>query len=91
MARRKTTPRDADLDERPFGDSHFGPARRELRSAAHPLLSQGPRPRKPTGEAPAAAVYAWHEGCFDDVSPRGSHVPRHGGRKSTPLKAADSR
>lgn len=80
MARRNdTAPRDADLDERPFGDSHFGAVRREQRGLERARLSvratpsgEGPSPDRPN----ASTVYAWHEGCFEDVSPGAPRMPR---------------
>jgi hypothetical protein len=63
--------RDADLDERPFGDSHFGESQRDRRglekrhASRHALPSGARRP----GEVKTSCPYAWHEGCFEDLEP----------------------
>ena len=70
------TPRDTDLDERPFGDSHFGEARRERRDLERPRSSHhgSPATGRSKGKDPksiqAPALYAWHEGCFEDLAPK---------------------
>ncbi|MEW5825334.1 MAG: hypothetical protein AB1778_00725 [Candidatus Bipolaricaulota bacterium] len=61
--------RDADLDERPFGDSHFGASverqrARAPRQTAH-AMDEGP--------VELQDVHALHDGFFDDVPFRGSH------------------
>jgi hypothetical protein len=82
MARKdEARPRDADLDQRPFGDSHFGEARRERRNLERPRLS--PRAvhaaRKSESGNPggldAPSPYSWHEGCFEDLD---RSLPRRG-------------
>jgi hypothetical protein len=80
MARRRaTTPRDADLDERPFGDSHFGTVHRNCRDLGRSRASSrtiAPGKRSPSNDASAPSVYTWHEGCFEDVSPKAPRRPR---------------
>lgn len=73
MARRiEAAQRDADFDERPFGDSHFGAVPRRPRSAERPRASSraGSPSRGPHSDGPSAvSIYAWHEGCFDEAPP----------------------
>lgn len=87
--------RDADLDQRPFGDSHFGEARRERRDLERPRLS--PRAvhaaRRSENGSPksldAPSVYSWHEGCFEDLD---RSVPRSGPPlvRRRPTRAGDA-
>lgn len=72
MARRvEAGQRDVDFDERPFGDSHFGAVPRRPRGAERSRASRAGSPKRSThGDNPSpASIYAWHEGCFDEVSP----------------------
>ena len=78
MTRGNAKARDADLDERPFGDSHFGESQRdrrglERRRAGRRTPSSGAR-RVVAVDAPCP--YAWHEGCFEDLEPRESKPTR---------------
>ncbi len=85
-------PRDADLDQRPFGDSHFGEAHRERRdlerthSSHHGSPSTGRSKGEGTKNIDAPALYAWHEGCFEDLEPK---TPRPG-RTAVRQRAADA-
>jgi len=80
MARKKGIPlRDVDMDERPFGDSHFGAVRRAPRDAEkaqslprHAMWREAPSP----DGSDAALVHSWHEGCFEDIAPKPGRSPR---------------
>jgi hypothetical protein len=73
MTRRQPRARDADLDERPFGDSHFGEAQRHRKGLEKPHA--GSRGRRTPDRSSAPPPYAWHDGFFDDLGPQG---PRSG-------------
>lgn len=80
MARRiEAAQRDADFDERPFGDSHFGAVPRKQRGADRSRASSkaGTPGRGPHGDGPnPASIYAWYEGCFDEAPPARRHSMR---------------
>lgn len=88
-------PRDSDLDERPFGDSHFGETHRERRDLERPRPSQHGTPTagRSKGEDPksieAPALYAWHEGCFEDLVPKPLRAGRSPARQR-PTRTGDA-
>ncbi len=69
MKAKERQPKDRDLDERPFGDSHFTALRRDVRPRAKPHAprrdAEPPLPGDPSR-------YAWHDGVLDDLDPRPS-------------------
>lgn len=69
MRGKERQPRDRDLDERPFGDSHFAELRRGARPRAR-SHAQRPDPAPPLPGDPSR--YAWHDGVLDDLDPRPS-------------------
>jgi hypothetical protein len=66
--------RDFDLDQRPFGDSHFGDAglhRRRIersRPFAHDAKEDACSKSAGPPLSPTPAVYSWHEGFFEDLA-----------------------
>jgi len=77
--RNDTFMRDSDLDQRPFGDSHFGDAgvhRHRVgrsRPFAHDTKENACSKSIDPPPSPTSAVYSWHEGFSEDLgvdSPR---------------------
>jgi len=86
MPTKSRATRDRDLDERPFGDSHFEGLRRDPQG--HAKSRSRPTHAERVDEGEPSSRYAWHEGFFDDLEPRPAHrkngawrTPSHGARK----------
>lgn len=79
MRARDDAPRDRDLDERPFGDSHFAAIRRDPRPTRKDRSHRAPQPAAIPPEA--SSRYAWHDGFFDDAEPR---APKRRGTSTNP-------
>ena len=87
--------RDFDLDQRPFGDSHFGDVglhRRRMersRPFAHEAKEDTRCRSRDLPPSLTSSVYSWHEGFFEDPSPEDSRPKRSAARRKPARPAGE--